>query len=1699
MLVTLSLVGGLLSIATQASAVGSVTVSLAFDDNTTGEYTQAYLQALQPHNVHATFFVKSGSVGAGGSNMTWTQVATLAGDGNDIGGKTVSATNLVGDPNAATQVCQDRQNLISHGLTQIAFAYPGGAGFSDATVRGVVQSCGYGNARRAGGLSPTSSTNFAETLPPVDPLAIRVYLPPSPAGGVQLTDLQAIVNNAYTRGGGWVPVVLPSKVCPTQADPGYAACATGTFVGVDVLNQFLTWVQNAGQVNQAPGGTSFDTAAHVLTTSDTSTPTTGITCNGSACSGDPYPGVVSVTLPATDLGSGIASTHYTTNGSDPTLSSPIYAGAFNVNGSTSSTTVKFRSWDYAGNVEATKTQVVNAPSDTTPPTTTIACNSSLCNGSPYVDSVTVTLSAADTGGSGVDKTYYTTDGSTPTTSSTVYSGAFQLSQPGTFSVRFFSTDLAGNAESVQSQQIQVVPAGTSVSLTFDNNSVGQYTLAYQHALQPHNAHATFFVNSGTVGTTAGTLTWNQISNLAAAGNDIGGKTVNASNLKTDPDPVMQVCQDRQNLISNGLDPISFAYPGGAFDATVKGIVQNCGYGNARSAGSLSPNGPTYAETVPPKDWLATRAYPGVGSPAAVTLADMKSLVTGAASHGGGWVQLVMTRVCSQSLDASNYSSCLAASGHVELADLVSFLDWVQNAGQAGGAPAGTSLQTVRDVVTAADSSAPTTASSCDVGPCSGSYDSVVKVTLSPTDLGTGISSTHYTTDGTTPTQSSPTYTRRIAITSPTTLNFRSWDNAGNAEAVQSLLIQATPPTDSSPPTTTISCNEAPCSGNPYDGNVMVELTASDGPGWGIDNTYYTTDGSTPDQSSAVYTGPFQLFAGDHTIRFFSTDIAGNTETPNAQLIQVTAAETMVSVTFDDGDLSQYALAFQHGLQPRNMPGTFFITTGDIGGGPGFMTWSNVSTLAANGQDVGGHTVHHVDLTSPSYTQQQKIDEVCDGRQALIDHSVNPVSFAYPFGAYDANAKTIVQNCGYTSARRTGGITANPPPYAETIPPSDPFATRTWTAPTPTDTPIQLSDLEAVVSAAATHGGGWVQIVIHQVCSQTYDAANYTSCLGSFRPMELDTFTAFLDWMQNSGQAGGAPAGTVVKSVSEVMAGPDTTRPTTTIACGGSSCQGTYAGSVSVSLAATDTGGSEVDETYYTTDGSTPSTSSTVYAGPFQLTQSTDVRFFSTDNAGNSETAQSQQIDVQTLDTTRPTTTIACGGSSCQGTYTGSVSVSLAATDAGGSGVDETYYTTDGSTPTTSSTIYAGPFPLIQTSMVRFFSTDAAGNAEAAQSQQIDIQVSDTTPPATTIACNGASCSTGWYATAPVSVSLSATDAGSGVDETYYTTDGSTPTTSSTIYTGAFGVSQTTSVKFFSRDNEGNAEQVLSQLIQIDGVPPVTTIVCNGASCGTGAFNKGPVKITLPASDSGGSGLDKTYYTTDGSTPTTSSTVYVGQFSLTKTTTIRSFSTDKAGNAEPPKSQQVTIDSAAPTTAISCNAAACSTGWYSASSVLLSLFPSDAGSGVAKTYYTTDGSSPTTASPVYAGAFTIAQTTTVKFFSVDNAGNKESVKSSTVRMDAVAPSVSVTSPTNGQSFKKGAKVSLTATSSDAGTGTGAPSGVATVVFYVDSTALATDTSSPFTVTWNTSRVSVGSHTITGVATDAAGNSTTSSVINVMITN
>ena len=761
-----------------------------------------------------------------------------------------------------------------------------------------------------------------------------------------------------------------------------------------------------------------------------------------------------------------------------------------------------------------------------------------------------------------------------------------------------------------------------------------------------------------------------------------------------------------------------------------------------------------------------------------------------------------------------------------------------------------------------------------------------------------------------------------------------------------------------------------------------------------------------------------------------------------------ATTTVVSLTFDDGNVDQQiapAILAAHGMQ-----GTFYVNSGPIGT-PGKFTWSQVRDLAT-GNEVAGHTIDHVDLTTVSTAEAQR--QVCDDRLALFNHGLRPTSFAYPFGASNATLAGIVHNCGYNSGRRAWGLwsTANCPvgcPYAETIPPANVYGIRTSDN---VSTDMSLSTVEGFVTQAESHGGGWVNLVFHHFC----DGCDYYSLTES-------NFTALLDWLQPR-----AAQGTIVRTVQQVIGGGvvpppggyDTTPPTSSIVCNGAPCStGWYSTSVQATLSATDTGGSGLDVIRYTTDGSTPTAASTPYTGPFAVSQTTTVKYRAWDNAGNVEATNSQLIS---FDSTAPTSSITCNGAACSsGLYAGSVSVALSASDGGGSGVAQLRYTTDGSDPTTSSASYTGPFSVSQTTTVKYRAWDNAGNVEATNSQLISF---DSTAPTSSITCNGAACSSGLYA-GSVSVALSASDGGgSGVAQLRYTTDGSDPTTSSASYTGPFSVSQTTTVKYRAWDNAGNVEATNSQLISFDSTAPTSSITCNGAACSSGLY-AGSVSVALSASDGGGSGVAQLRYTTDGSDPTTSSASYTGPFSVSQTTTVKYRAWDNAGNVEATNSQLISFDSTAPTSSITCNGAACSSGLY-AGSVSVALSASDGGgSGVAQLRYTTDGSDPTTSSASYTGPFSVSQTTTVKYRAWDNAGNVEATNSQLISFDSTAPTSSITC--NGAACSSGlyaGSVSVALSASDGG-----GSGVAQLRYTTDGSDPTTSSASytgPFSVSQTT---------------------------------
>jgi hypothetical protein len=94
-------------------------------------------------------------------------------------------------------------------------------------------------------------------------------------------------------------------------------------------------------------------------------------------------------------------------------------------------------------------------------------------------------------------------------------------------------------------------------------------------------------------------------------------------------------------------------------------------------------------------------------------------------------------------------------------------------------------------------------------------------------------------------------------------------------------------------------------------------------------------------------------------------------------------------------------------------------------------------------------------------------------------------------------------------------------------------------------------------------------------------------------------------------------------------------------------------------------------------------------------------------------------------------------------------------------------------------------------------------------------------------------------------------------------------------------------------------------------------------------------------------------------------------------------------------------------------------------------------------------------------------------------------------DTTPPTISITAPTSGATVSN--SVIVTATASD-------NVGVASVQFQLDGGNVGSlETSAPYSYVWDTTKSTNGSHTLAGIAKDAAGNSTTSTPVTVTVNN
>jgi peptidoglycan/xylan/chitin deacetylase (PgdA/CDA1 family) len=136
----------------------------------------------------------------------------------------------------------------------------------------------------------------------------------------------------------------------------------------------------------------------------------------------------------------------------------------------------------------------------------------------------------------------------------------------------------------------------------------------------------------------------------------------------------------------------------------------------------------------------------------------------------------------------------------------------------------------------------------------------------------------------------------------------------------------------------------------------------------------------------------------------------------------------VVLTFDDGYDCLYRNAHPI-LKERDFTATMFLTTRLIERS-GYLTWEQISTLAAAGYTVGCHTRTHLDLCTLSRANLEK--EVQGARQTLREKTGQTVlSFCYPSGRYNSQVIDAVRAAGFMGAVTTepGVSDLSDDPYA----------------------------------------------------------------------------------------------------------------------------------------------------------------------------------------------------------------------------------------------------------------------------------------------------------------------------------------------------------------------------------------------------------------------------------------------------------------------------------------------------------------------------------------------------------------------------------------------------------------------------------------------------------------------------------------------
>lgn len=357
--------------------------------------------------------------------------------------------------------------------------------------------------------------------------------------------------------------------------------------------------------------------------------------------------------------------------------------------------------------------------------------------------------------------------------------------------------------------------------------------------------------------------------------------------------------------------------------------------------------------------------------------------------------------------------------------------------------------------------------------------------------------------------------------------------------------------------------------------------------------------------------------------------------------------------------------------------------------------------------------------------------------------------------------------------------------------------------------------------------------------------------------------------------------------------------------------------------------------YYTIDGTNPTVASPKYTGPFVLEKNAIVKAIALDPARFASAMASADFEVPAAS---PTFSVSGG------TYDSPRTLTMSSTTGGA----VIHYTLNGTDPTEASATYSSALAINENTTVKAIAIhDGYGNSTITSAQYLiragapQFSLDDASPHRGT-------------------QSLTLTSATSGAT-ILYTLNGDDPTTLGVSYDPEEGISLSTStvVKAVSRKTNMVDSAVITKSYSI---PPIAATPVIVPESGTYA-SKQSVTITTTEEDG------EIRYTTNGENPTSSSTLYSEPFDVEVNTTVKAVTVKEGYWNSDVAQKSYQIQAAAPEFTPSA-------GSHNGAQTI-AITSTTSGASIR---YTTDGSSPSSASPLYSSPISVPYTTTIKAYS-----------------------------------------------------------------------------------------------------------------------